>query len=61
MRKIAQDPSLQRVRTVWLVTRQSGIFDPHDDMPNSLALVRHRGPAREWGYISVQPFTRVDR
>ena len=61
MRTIARDPSLKHVRTIWLVTRQSGIFDPHDDFPNALALDRQRGPAQEWGYISVQPFTRGNR
>jgi mannosyltransferase len=55
-RTIAADPSLKSVKTVWLVTRQSGIFDPNNDLPNALALVRQRGPVQEWGYISVRPF-----
>ncbi len=61
MRKIAEDPLLKRVRTIWLVTRQSGIFDPHNDMPRALAHVRQPGRAQEWGYISVQPFMRGNR
>jgi hypothetical protein len=61
MRKIAKDPSLKRVRTIWLVMRQSGIFDPHSDLPKALALVRQGGPEQDWGYISVQPFTRSNR
>jgi hypothetical protein len=44
--------------TVWLVTRQSGIFDPYNDMPKALAKVRVAGPVQEWGYIAVQPFYR---
>ena len=32
----AADPALRRVPRVWLVTRQSGIFDPDDDMPAGL-------------------------
>ncbi len=55
--KIAVDPRLRLVPTIWLVTRQSGIFDPGDDLPRALAHVRERGPGGEWGYISVQPFT----
>ena len=60
-RKIAADPSLRRVGTIWLVTRQSGVFDPHNDLPEALALVRQHGRAQEWGYISVQPFTSFKR
>ena len=41
---------------IWLVTRQSGIFDPDGDMPAALARVRRPGPAQSWGYISVQPY-----
>jgi mannosyltransferase len=57
-RKLAEDPSLKGVRTVWLVTRQSGIFDPDNDMPNALARVRDPGKLQEWGYISVRPYYR---
>ena len=52
----AADPALRRVPRVWLVTRQSGIFDPGDDVPRALARVRHRGEAQEWGYIAVRPY-----
>jgi hypothetical protein len=53
---LASDPALKRVPVVWLVTRQSGIFDPNDDMPRALARVRTPGPAEEWGYIEVRPY-----
>ena len=36
----ANDPALANVPTIWLVTRQSGIFDPKDDLPAALARVR---------------------
>jgi mannosyltransferase len=55
---IAADPSLKRVPTVWLVTRQSGIFDPESDLPNALARFRTPGRLQEWGYIRVQPYAR---
>jgi uncharacterized membrane protein len=50
----AQDP----VPTVWLVTRQSVIFDPNHDLPLALGEYRRAGKAHRWGYIVVQPFTR---
>jgi len=53
---LASDPALQRVPVIWLVTRQSDIFDPHGDMPAALARVRRAGPARHWGYIEVRPY-----
>jgi hypothetical protein len=53
---IADDPSLRRLPTIWLVTRQSPIFDPDGDMPEALARVRKAGAAQEWGYIAVQPY-----
>jgi len=43
---------------IWLVTRQSGIFDPNDDLPAALARVRRAGPMEEWGYINVRPYYR---
>jgi hypothetical protein len=54
----AGDPAVRDVRVIWLVTRQSGIFDPDNDMPKALAKVRNAGPVQEWGYIAVQPFYR---
>lgn len=54
--KFANDPTIRHVPVIWLVTRQSGIFDPHGDMPAALARVRRPGPIQEWGYIAVQPF-----
>lgn len=52
------DPALRRVPVIWLVTRQSGIFDPHNDMPAALAHDRRPGTMREWGYINVRPYYR---
>ncbi len=54
---IARNPSLRQVPTVWLVTRQAGLFDPDHELPSALAQVRRPGTTRNWGYIAVQPFT----
>jgi len=53
---LASDPALRRVPVIWLVTRQSDIFDPQRDMPKALARVRRAGAARDWGYIEVRPY-----
>jgi mannosyltransferase len=55
---LATDPALKQVRVIWLVTRQSAIFDPHGDMPAALARVRRPGSAIRWGYIDVRPYYR---
>ena len=55
--RLARDPAVQKVPVIWLVTRQSGIFDPHGDMPAALARVRTPGPLQSWGYIGVQPYS----
>ena len=57
-RRFATDPALTEVPVIWLVTRQSGIFDPYNDMPTALARVRRAGPTQEWGYINVTPYYR---
>lgn len=54
----AEDPALGQVPAIWLVTRQSSIFDPNDDMPRALAQVRRPGPLISWGYINVRPYYR---
>lgn len=54
----ANDRALKNVPVIWLVTRQSGIFDPYNDMPAALARVRRPGPMQEWGYINVTPYYR---
>jgi uncharacterized membrane protein len=56
--QFAQDPSIKDVPVVWLVTRQSGIFDPAGDVPAALAAVRRPGRLQQWGYIAVRPYTR---
>jgi uncharacterized membrane protein len=56
--KFAGDPALSHVPVVWLVTRQSGIFDPNNDMPAALAHVRRPGAIERWGYIDVRPYYR---
>jgi hypothetical protein len=53
---IASNARLRSVRVIWLVTRQSDIFDPQGDMPRALARVRRPGPVEQWGYVEVQPF-----
>jgi uncharacterized membrane protein len=57
-RDFAADPAVRRVHRIWLVTRQSGIFDPAGDMPRALGEVRAAGPIQEWGYIAVRPYDR---
>ena len=54
---IAANPGARRIRTIWLVTRQSGLFDPQSELPRALAKVRRPGRAQAWDYIVVQPFT----
>jgi mannosyltransferase len=44
--------------TIWLVTRQSALFDPSNDLPSALARVRRPGKMQEWGYINVRPYYR---
>lgn len=53
---IARSPTSTKPRTIWLVTRQSAVFDPEGEMPRALADVRAAGHARHWGYIDVQPY-----
>ena len=53
---IATDRAIENVRTIWLVTRQSGLFDSNDDMPKALARIRRPGPLAHWGYINVRPY-----
>jgi mannosyltransferase len=54
----ANDPAIRGVPVIWLVTRQSGIFDPDNDVPAALQRVRKAGPIEEWGYISATPYRR---
>jgi mannosyltransferase len=54
----ANDPSVAHVPVIWLVTRQSVIFDPKDDVPAALARVRRPGAIERWGYIDVRPYYR---
>ena len=54
----ADDPAIREVPIIWLVTRQSGIFDPGNDVPEALSHVRRAGPMQEWGYINVRPYYR---
>lgn len=56
--RIAADRALRTVPTIWLVTRQAGVFDPQGDMPAALAHVRRPGPPEDWGYIEVRPYYR---
>lgn len=52
----ARDPRMAKVHRVWLVTRQSAVFDPRGDVPRALGQVRHAGPAQEWNYIGVRAY-----
>ena len=56
--EFASDPKIKDVPVIWLVTRQSGIFDPRNDVPVALAHVRRAGSIQEWGYINVTPYYR---
>jgi hypothetical protein len=55
--QVAGDPRLRRVPTIWLVTRQSGIFDPAGDVPRALRQFRNAGAEQRWEAISVRPYT----
>ena len=56
--QFAGDRSIADLPVVWLVTRQSGIFDPAGDVPAALAKVRRPGRLQQWGYIEVRPYYR---
>lgn len=56
--EFASDPKVRDVPVIWLVTRQSGIFDPRNDVPAALKRVRRAGAMQEWGYINVTPYYR---
>jgi len=53
---IAADPALAHVPTIWVVSRQSLLFDPQSELPRALARVRRPGVLQQWDYITVQPF-----
>ena len=57
-RQFATDRTISGVPVIWLVTRQSELFDPKAELPAALAQVRRPGPPTRWGYIGVQPFYR---
>jgi hypothetical protein len=57
-RAIAEDPRVRGIPTIWLVTRQSGVFDPKHELPDALARVRRAGAPIDWGYIQLRPYTR---
>jgi uncharacterized membrane protein len=59
-RRLAAAPETLKIHTIWLVTRQSRIFDPDDDLPRALLRTRHAGKVRQWGYIVIWPFTLND-
>jgi hypothetical protein len=53
---VARDPALDGVPTIWLVARQSQIFDPDGDLPSALRSVRTAGQPESWDEITVQPY-----
>ena len=57
-RTVVGDGRLRGANTIWLVTRQSALFDPASDIPRGLHQVRHAGTLQQWGYITVQPYSR---
>lgn len=56
--EFAGDRSVRDVPVIWLVTRQSEIFDPAGDVPAALGNVRRPGRLQHWGYIDVRPYYR---
>jgi len=54
--RVASDPSIRSVPTIWLVTRQISIFDPHNDFERALRQTRRAGKVQTWGYIEVRPY-----
>ena len=56
--QLAVKAARDNAAVIWLLTRQSAIFDPRGDVPRELAKVRRAGKMREWGYINVQPYYR---
>ena len=55
---LAASSAQRPVGTIWLVTRQSQLFDPANDLPDALARFRRAGSATRWSYIAVQPYYR---
>ena len=56
--RLASQLSTENVRTLWLVTRQSALFDPKSDVPAALDRIRLAGKTQKWGYIEVTPYYR---
>jgi 4-amino-4-deoxy-L-arabinose transferase-like glycosyltransferase len=50
-------PHVREIHTIWLVTRQSTLFDPAGDVSRALRQVRRAGRLQQWGYITVQPYS----
>jgi hypothetical protein len=57
-RALVSDPKFANVPVIWLVTRQSALFDPRSEIPHALASVRRPGVVQHWGYINVQSFAK---
>lgn len=55
--QVARDPALRSAPTIWLVTRESAVFDPAGDLPRALSRTRRAGKKQEWADIAVQPFS----
>ena len=53
---IARDPKYRPIKTIWLIGRQSALFDPQFELPRALRQVRKPGRMEKWDYINVQPF-----
>jgi len=55
---VARNAALKRVPVIWLVSRQSRLFDPHNDLTSALGGLRRPGTSQQWGYITVRPYYR---
>ena len=56
--RLAGEPAVRAIPTIWLVERQPDFADPAADVPHALGQTRRAGPKLRWGYITVQSFTR---
>jgi hypothetical protein len=55
---LAATAGKDRAPVIWLVMRQAGIFDPHEDLPRALADQRRAGAIQQWGYVNIRPYYR---
>ena len=56
-KSVVGEPRVREIHTIWLVTRQSAVFDPAGDVSRALRQARRPGRLQQWGYITVQPYS----